>query len=210
MNILQFIMLGIDRVRVVFLTAYWTGVARLNLKCWGVSVGRGFACKGRIKIRNRGRVCIGNNVIFSSGSAVNFVGCGMRLALQTIGSESQISIGDNVGISSSVIIARDRIEIGDNTLIGGGTAIYDNDFHQLNSGSRLRGVGVIAASPVTIGKNVWVGGHSIILKGVSIGDQSIIGAGSVVTHSIPPGVLAAGNPAKVIKKLDHSESGEPA
>lgn len=207
-NVLKNIMKGTQlltlcfyRIWVIAFVKYWTFVSKAQLIIWGGRVGYGFTCKGRIIIRNRGSISIGNNVILSSGSVANLVGCGTRLALQCIGTHSQIRVGDNVGISNSVLIAREKIEIGDFTMIGGGTVIYDNDFHQIKPEARLKNEGAVVSSSVIIGKHVWVGGHTIILKGVNIGDGSIIGAGSVVTRSIPSGVIAAGNPARVIRKI---------
>jgi len=79
--------------------------------------------------------------------------------------------------------------------------ITDSDWHGIYD--RLDYIG--GSEPVTIGNNVWLGDSSIICKGVAIGDNSIIGAGSVVTSDIPANVIAAGNPAEVIRKLDPDE-----
>ena len=78
-------------------------------------------------------------------------------------------------------------------------AIYDCDFHEINPESRNASVGQIL--PVSIGDNVWLGSRIMVLKGVSIGSHSVIAAGSIVTQSIPSRCIAAGIPAKVIKKI---------
>lgn len=95
-----------------------------------------------------------------------------------------------------------RIEIGADCLIGSDVLITDND-HGINL--NLTGVPYreqpLTSSPVTIGKNVWIGEKVCILKGVKIGDNCVIGAGSVVTKSIPANCVAVGNPAKVIKRF---------
>lgn len=80
--------------------------------------------------------------------------------------------------------------------------IYDTDFHSILPEKRLNGNVDVPTSPIIIGKRVFIGGHSIILKGVTIGDDSVIGAGSVVTKNIPSGEVWAGNPAKFLKKVN--------
>lgn len=90
------------------------------------------------------------------------------------------------------LYCKDSISIGDNTFIGFDVEIRDTDNHNI--------VGTKRVSSVVIGNNVWIGSKSIILKGTTIGDGAIIGAGSVVTHDIPSCCLAVGNPAKVIRE----------
>lgn len=115
-----------------------------------------------------------------------------------------IHLGKNVFINyNCVFLDVCPIEIGDNTLIGPCTQIY-TACHPTSPSERLKGVEF--GKKVIIGKNVWIGGGCIILPGVSIGDNSVLGAGSVVTHDIPDYVVAAGNPCKVIKHLDKDES----
>lgn len=94
------------------------------------------------------------------------------------------------------IIATVQVKIGDNCLIGDEVIITDNDFHGVGGNPPKCG-------PVTIGDNVWITPHAIILKGVEIGDHRAIGAGAVVTHSIPPNSFAAGVPARVISTFGH-------
>lgn len=109
--------------------------------------------------------------------------------------DARLSIGKNVFLNQGVRIACSReISIGDNTLIGDETVILDNDFH---------GVATSAAkiAPVRIESDVWLGTRVIVLRGVTIGRGSVVGAGAVVTRSIPPYSFAAGVPAQVIKSL---------
>ena len=116
-----------------------------------------------------------------------------------------IHIGSNVEINMNcVFLDCNKITIGDNVGIGPGVHIYAVT-HPVNPSERLGDKSNFWKSltaPVTLGNNVWVGGGSIILPGVTIGDNTTIGAGSVVTRSIPANCLAAGNPCKVIRKLD--------
>ena len=92
------------------------------------------------------------------------------------------------------------ITIGESCMLAQGVYITDSDWHDIYD--RGKPIGMKAA--VTIGQNVWIGDSAIICKGVSIGDNSIIGAGSVVVKDIPPNVVAAGNPADVVRNLDHN------
>ena len=91
-----------------------------------------------------------------------------------------------------------EVRIGDNVFIGPNVSIY-TACHPLDA--ETRNTAVEWAEPVTIGDNVWIGGSATILPGVSIGNNVVIGAGSVVTKDIPDNVVAAGNPARVIKQL---------
>ncbi|MCD8071904.1 MAG: sugar O-acetyltransferase [Alistipes sp.] len=119
-----------------------------------------------------------------------------------------IYLGDNVEINMNcVFLDCNRITIGDNTGIGPAVQVYAVG-HPVDPSQRLTGnpAGELTAwnsltAPVTIGRNVWIGGGSIVLPGVTVGDGTTIGAGSVVTRSIPAGCLAVGNPCKVIRRV---------
>lgn len=116
-----------------------------------------------------------------------------------------LEIGDKVGMSSAVIWSANHIIIGNNVKIGALSIISDNDAHSLNPNDRLNYIideQNTKSSPVIIEDNVLIGANSIILKGVHIGCNTVIGAGSVVTKNIPSNVIAAGNPCKVIKQLE--------
>lgn len=95
------------------------------------------------------------------------------------------------------ISAARKITIGDGTMLAAGAYVTDADWHGLYD---RRSTGV--AHPVAIGENVWIGDNAIVTKGVTIGKNSIIGARSIVLHDIPDNVVAAGNPAQIIKELD--------
>lgn len=115
-----------------------------------------------------------------------------------------IHIGSNVEINMNcVFLDCNRITIGDFSGIGPGVHIY-TVFHPVKPSERLSPDSTFwrsQTSPVEIGKNVWIGGGTIILPGVTIGDNTTIGAGSVVTRSIPPNVMAFGNPCRVIRNV---------
>lgn len=167
----------------------------------GVSVGEGTRVLGPLFIRGTGKIVIGDNVVINSCVEANPIGGSDKSILYAKGNGT-ITIGDNVGISNSAIVALSEITIEDNVFIGGGCKIYDNDFHSLVFEHRMMspdpGVKML---PITIKNGVFVGAHSIILKGVEIGSKSIIAAGSVVTKSIPECEIWGGNPAKFLKKV---------
>lgn len=113
----------------------------------------------------------------------------------------KIIIGNHVGIFDyTAIDIHSRLDVGDHSLIAPYCYITDYD-HVLKERNKPLVQQGYESKPIAIGKNVWIGAKAIILKGVIIGDNTIIGAGSVVTKNIPSGVVAAGNPARVIKKL---------
>lgn len=155
-----------------------------------------------VSIARGGNCLIKSNFRMNNGNLGNPIGRPQRCIL-FVDRGASLSIGENVGISSTAIVAHQQITIGNNVKIGGGVCIYDTDFHSLDPKSRQNVSDDKAQKrnkPVSIGDNVFIGAHSTILKGVSIGDNSIIGACSVVTRSIPENEIWAGNPAKFIKK----------
>lgn len=114
-----------------------------------------------------------------------------------------IQIGESFYSNYNLVILDDaRITIGDHVFIGPDCGIYAAG-HPINV--KQRNAGLEYAKPVTIGDNVWIGGGVKIVPGVTIGSNSVIGAGSVVVKDIPDGVIAAGNPCKVVRKIDEAE-----
>lgn len=112
---------------------------------------------------------------------------------------SHIELGDRVYLNfNCVILDCNRVRIGENTLLGPSVQIYAAT-HPLAAAERIQGPEL--GFPVTIGRNVWIGGGAIINPGVTIGDNTTIGAGSVVVKDIPANVFAAGNPCRVIREL---------
>jgi maltose O-acetyltransferase len=145
-----------------------------------------------------GHVTIGDDVVFGYRPAV-MIGDG-AIRLQARGQDARISVEHGTRFSNNVqVFAEQSVTIGARCLIGDAVLILDSDFHDLSAEGRHRLPGKTA--PVVIEDNVFIGSRVIILKGVTIGKDSVIGAGSVVIRSIPPGVIAAGNPAKVIRPL---------
>lgn len=156
-----------------------------------------------VSARNGGAIRIGRKFRMNNGLSGNRIGFGKTpCVLQTEG--GTITIGDNVGMSQTAIVAMANVSIGNNVLLGGGVKIYTSDFHSLdylNRRMEKKDADNKTCSPVMIEDDVFVGAGSIILKGVSIGSKSIIGAGSVVTKNVPSGEVWAGNPAKFIRRI---------
>jgi maltose O-acetyltransferase len=115
--------------------------------------------------------------------------------------EARIELGDGVEFNNNAFVKSEGagIRIGAGALFGAHVEVLDSDFHELHPQRRRDGRPAMA--PVDIGPNVFVGMGARILKGVTIGADSVIGAGSVVTRSVPAGVVAAGNPARVVRAL---------
>ena len=115
----------------------------------------------------------------------------------SVGKEGRLKIGENVFINQGArIVATTTVTIGSNTHIGDEAIIIDNDFHGIKKGSPPK------KGPIDIGSNVWIASRAIILRNVKIGDNSVIGANSVVTKDVLPNCIVAGNPARIIKQLE--------
>lgn len=154
-----------------------------------------------LDINPRGSFTIGKRFRFNSGK-YHAMGGRQQQCYFVAAKGASIEIGDNVGVTSIAIICHKRIKIGDNVKIGINTVIYDTDFHSLDARFRNRypeSIEGVKAREVIIEDGAFIGGHSTILKGVTIGRNSIVGAGSVVFQSIPPEQIWAGNPAKYVK-----------
>lgn len=147
---------------------------------------------------------IRNGVVLCSRSEATALGVNHPVVLRTLAPNAEIVIEDNVGMSGAAICAMVRVVIGANTMLGANVIITDSDFHPIEPAARHSLEGVRSCE-VIIGRNVFIGANAIILKGVTIGENSVIGAGSVVTSSIPANTIAAGNPCRVLKPLPVAE-----
>ena len=161
------------------------------------AVGERLALEGPIpEIHGEGRIVVGDDVTVGSPCTwdLNF----------TLVPEPELVIGDRVSINyRNLICAAVSVRIGDDTMIAGNVSIFDNLSHPTSPARRLAKDRLRRdeASPVSIGRNVWIGMNSLIMRGVTIGDHAIVAAGSVVTKSVPPATLVAGNPARVIREI---------
>lgn len=156
-----------------------------------------------VSVALNGKCVIGNNFSMNNGLSGNPIGRVQKCIL-FVDNGAELIIGDDVGMSSTALVANTSIRIGNHVKMGGGVCIYDTDFHSLDPKLRrdkLRDKTGTKKKPVIIEDNVFIGAHSTILKGVVVGRNSIIGACSVVTKSIPENEIWGGNPARFIKKI---------
>jgi acetyltransferase-like isoleucine patch superfamily enzyme len=127
---------------------------------------------------------------------------------------ASISVGKRVFLNGSIIAAK-NISIGDDVLVSWGVTIVDHNSHSISFSKRSEDVinwregkkdwTHVKIAPVNIKNKVWIGFNSIILKGVTLGEGSIVGAGSVVTKDVPPWTIVAGNPTKIIREIPEDE-----
>lgn len=153
-------------------------------------LGKGVRLWGRPVIRNRGSLLIGDRVRMLSTMAPLEIDVGRGATLE-FGEGAYVNYGCSIGATLSV-------RIGAGSSIGSGSILMDNDFHSLEPERRNE---LPPSAPIVLEENVWLGVRAIVLRGVTIGKGSVIGAGSVVTRDIPPRSLAAGVPARVIRTL---------
>lgn len=172
----------------------------------GVETKRGYVTllgKPIIQRHSDSRIIIDEGVVLNSISIYNCAGINHPVILATYLPGSVIHIKKQCGLSGTSVVATDSIEIGEFCTIGVNVNIYDTDFHPIESFKRRNqtGVDVAKSAPVKIEKDVWIGANSTILKGVTIGEGSIISSHSLVNKDVERYSLYAGVPAKFIKKV---------
>ncbi|MDZ7846850.1 MAG: acyltransferase [Owenweeksia sp.] len=173
----------------------------ISLKANGVSCKTRPVINGRVIIRNKGKIELGEQVLINNASEFNPVGLPHPVILCTQNKGAKITIGSRVGISGASLVAATSISIGDRTLIGGGAGIWDTDFHPLDPEQRkVHQTKGAQSAPIVIEEDVFVGARAIILKGVTIGKGAVIGAGAVVSRDVPPYATAYGNPLIIKEK----------
>ena len=153
-----------------------------------------------LRVNGRGSVILENRV--SIGYAKGPMIADGAVLMQARKPSAVIEIKAGTSTNNNVtVIANHKIEIGENCLIGDMVCIYDSDFHEIRANDRHRGIGIV--EPVKIGNNVWIGSRVLVLKGVNVGDNSVLAAGAIVVNDVPPNVIAGGVPAKVLKTINN-------
>lgn len=187
------IVVKLFRIRVLIIKILSTLIAYVKCWFWGVKIGKECNFVGSILIYKEpgSTIKIGENCRFSSSSYTNFRGLNHKCILQTGQRNASIIIGDNCGFSGTSIVCNSSVLIGNNCVFGANVNIGDRDGHRDRYATKDK--------MVCIGQNTWLGMNVTVLKGVSIGMNCVIGANSLVTKDIPDNVVAAGNPAKILK-----------
>lgn len=147
-----------------------------------------------------GTLKFGRRVVINSGLRANPVGGVCTVFLFKGPGNPVIELDDGAGVSNVMFGAYTGIYVGKDVNLGAGVKVIDNDFHSLDFEERMADVNIKSA-PIRIEAGAFVGTEAMILKGVTIGERSVIAAGSIVVKSVPPGEIWGGNPAKFIRKL---------
>ncbi len=139
--------------------------------------------------------------------------CHCRIAFDR--GTARVVIGNRTYVGASSLVAAQEIVIGDDVLVSWGVTIVDHDSHSLHFPQRQEDVRLwksgrkdwthVPQKPVRVGDKSWLGFNAIVLKGVTVGEGSVVAAGSVVTKDVPPWSVVAGNPAKVIRELERPD-----
>lgn len=192
---LQSELLELDPLRLSILVALSSAVLNVYrvLRRRRVSFGRSVIANHRLVIRGPGTVIVGDRA--------NLYAFGGKTRLITRTPDAEIRVGRNARLNGPLVQADTLIEIGADCIVGQ-AHLLDSDMHSLALDRRANRSARVRSAPVILEPNVWVARGAAILPGVRVGKGSVIGYGSVVTRDVPPGVLAAGNPARVIRRLD--------
>lgn len=183
--------------------------ARLLFAWAGIPWGAGWRLYG-VPIIQRHRTSIlriGDRMELRSSVRSNPLGPNHPVILSTRRAGAQLAIGVGFSMTGGTISADESITIGDRVMIGANCTIIDTDFHPLNPQRRAIDVTAGATRPVMIEDDVFIGMGCLILKGARIGAGAVIGAGSVVSGTIPPGMIAAGNPARPLRPVPTNGGG---
>jgi acyl-[acyl carrier protein]--UDP-N-acetylglucosamine O-acyltransferase len=157
-----------------------------------VRFGRGVVANHRLVIRGPGRVEVGDGA--------NLYAFSGRTVLDTRTPHARILIGARTRLNETLVQAATLVEIGDDCILAR-AHILDTDMHSIEPDRRTNPWAPVRSEPIVIEDNVWVARAAAILPGVRVGAGSVVGYGAVVTADVPPGVLVAGNPARVVREL---------
>ena len=149
------------------------------------------------------RIIIGRGVTLVSEATANSAGVNHPVILSAEGPGSVIKIGDGVGMSGASIVTCSEIEIGEGTMLGANCNIYGTDFHCVDAAERAKQKSTADAptAPIKIGKRCWLASNVTVLKGVTIGDEAVVGAMSLVTKDVEARTVVGGVPAKKIRNV---------
>lgn len=173
-----------------------------ELRFRGVHVGQGVIFYGQplIQMARGSTIIIDDGCVLCSHSAFTAMGVIRPVTLKTLLPGACLRLGRDVGISGAVICAAKSIEVGPDCLLGSGCIIIDTDFHSINpNGRRNSPLTEAVHRVVNVGANVFIGAGALVCKGVTLGNDAVVGAMSVVTKNVPVGCIVAGSPAKIVR-----------
>ena len=176
-----------------WLRGWWYRV-KFKMQLKKFSAGPYFRVYGPLVVSGPGRVEFGDNCLIISNAI-------KPVCIRTLASNAKVKLGDSAGLNGTSIQCVKNIYIGDLSNIAD-AYITDTTAHSLSKNRREYTTEQVKTEPVNIGKNVWVSVQVVILHGVNVGDNSVIGACSLVRKDVPSNVFAAGNPLKIIKTIE--------
>ena len=203
MNGVRFVLAAAAALGARVSTVFWSLSAHLRLRAHGATVGKGLRVRGplRLHCHRTARIHIGDHCRIQSGFAGNPVGGNGRMCIW-VGPGATLTLGHRVGLSNSTLVCLQSVTLEDDVFLGGDSKIYDTDFHSLDPRERSEPHNPGArTAPVVVHRRAFVGGHAILLKGSTVGEAAVVGAGSVVRAAVPALQIWAGNPARFLAPL---------
>ncbi|WFE27045.1 acyltransferase [Solwaraspora sp. WMMD791] len=158
-----------------------------QLRYPGLRLGRDVEIRGRVRLRRGVRVTIGDRTRLNK--LVRFAGPG------------EVQVGADCLLNATWIGCWTTVRVGDRCLLSD-CELMDNDFHNLAPQLRHAPASPATRAPIVVGDNVWIGAHALVMKGVRIGSDSVVGAGTIVRTDVPDGVVVIGNPQQIVKQFD--------
>ena len=173
----------------------------------GIPWGKGWRFYGVpiVQKHRRSEMRFGSSLQIRSSLRSNPLGPNHATILSTWTEGAKLLVGSHFAMTGGALCAAERITIGNNVTIGANTTVVDTDFHPLNPVLRRSLSAQANTAPVVIEDDVFIGMNCLILKGVTIGQGSVVGAGSVVARDVPPKVIVAGNPAAILRELGRGD-----
>lgn len=176
----------------------WTLLFHVKCRLNGVDVGKGLRCTGPVMIRvhPKGKLIMGDNVVLNASFSSNPVGSSCRM-IMWVGPGALLNVGSDSGISHSEIVCMNHISIGNRVKVGGGVKMYDSNFHSLDHEERsMQPDPGIKVGKIDIGDDVFIGAHTMLLKGSILEKGAVVGAYSLVCNRVPAFQVYGGNPCR--------------
>jgi acetyltransferase-like isoleucine patch superfamily enzyme len=193
------------RIWLKILQIWWQITVPIRLQILGVELGRDVRFYGMpiVSLAKKSRIYIGDSVTLCSDSRFTALGVNHPVVLRTLQPQAEILIGSDTGISGGSICAALSVKLGRECLIGANVSIMDTNFHALKPEKRRfnKNPNDIATAAVVIEDNVFIGTGTIVMKGVHIEHNSVVGACSLVTKNVSQNTIVGGNPAKFLSIL---------